>query len=232
LVAFYENASGTWQYFAKSASLDAASAYRQVSWTTPSLPADAIRISVGILLGQVGSVTVDDFDLVRADPPNLLRNSSFETDGDGDGIPDCALRTAYGQNSGTYSRSTDAHSGAWAESFTVDSLISGDRKVLSDFTPGCAPAANLGHPYLAALWYRSTAPARLLVYYRSATTGRWVFWVKSPPLPIASAWTQATLRTPPAPADATALSTGLALDSIGSASVDDLMLGDLALIGN
>lgn len=231
LVAFYENTAGAWQYFAKSAPLTPATGYTQASWTTPPLPADAIRISVGMLLGQVGSTTVDDFDLVRADPPNLLSNGSFETDSNGDGVPDCTLRTAYGQNSGIYSRVRDAHTGNWAEAFSVDSLTNGDRKVLSGFTAGCAPPANAGHPYLAGLWYRSTVPARLLVYYRSASTGRWLFWVKSPPLPAVSDWTHATLRTPPAPADATALSTGLALDNIGGATVDDLSLGDLALVG-
>jgi peptidoglycan/xylan/chitin deacetylase (PgdA/CDA1 family) len=229
LVAFYENLAGQWQYFAKSAPLPQSAGYRTASWTTPPLPADATRISVGMLLGAAGSVTMDDFDLVPAQPVNLLKNSSFEADSDGDGVPDCALRTAYGVNSGTYSRTPDAHSGSWAEAFTVDSLVSGDRKTLSDFTAGCAPPAVAAHPYLAGLWYRSTAPVRLLVYYRSASTARWLFWVKSAPLPAAAGWTHAMLRTPAAPADATALSTGLALDSLGSASVDDLSLGDLAL---
>jgi peptidoglycan/xylan/chitin deacetylase (PgdA/CDA1 family) len=231
LVAFYETAAGGWQYLAKSAPLPASSVYGNASWTTPPLPAGAIRISVGMLLGQVGSATVDSFDLARANPPNLLSNGSLETDANGDGVPDCILLTSYGQNTGTYTRTTDAHTGTWAETFTVDSVVSGDRKVLSAFTPGCAPAASTGHPYLASLWYKSTAPVRLLVYYRSATTGAWLFWVKSPALPAASTWTQATLRTPPAPPDAAALSIGLALGTVGNASVDDLMLGDIALVG-
>ena len=73
------------------------------------MPADAIRISVGMLLGQVGAVTMDDFDLVRADPPNLVTNGSLESDGNGESIPDCTLLTAYGQNSGTYARIVDTH---------------------------------------------------------------------------------------------------------------------------
>ncbi len=232
LVAFYETSAGTWQYLAKSGPLAPAPGYVTTSWTTPPMPADAIRISVGMLLGQVGTATVDDFDLVRANPVNLLSNGSLEADSNGDGIPDCTLLTAYGQNTGTYGRTTDSHTGNWAEAFSVGSVTSGDRKVLSAFTPGCAPAASTGHPYLAGLWYKSTVPARLLVYYRSAATGQWLFWVKSPPLPATSAWTYASLRTPPAPADAAALSTGLSIDTVGSATLDDLTLGDLALVGS
>lgn len=231
LVAFYENTAGRWLYLAKSAALPVSAGYRETSWTTPALPADAVRISVGMLLGQSGSATVDDLDLVRAQPDNLLTNGSFEADSDGDGVPDCTLRTAYGENSGTYDRTRDAHIADWAESFSVASLVSGDRKVLSAFTSSCAPAAATGHPYLAALWYRSPAAVRILVYYRSASTGRWLFWAKSAPLAAASTWTQATMRTPPAPTDATALSTGLGLDSRGSATLDDLSLGDLGLSG-
>ena len=110
------------------------------------MPADAIRISVGMLLGQVGTATVDDFDLVRANPVNLLSNGSFEADSNGDGIPDCTLLTAYGQNTGTYGRTTDSHTGNWAEAFSVGSVTSGDRKVLSAFTPGCAPDGEHGAP--------------------------------------------------------------------------------------
>jgi hypothetical protein len=107
----------------------------------------------------------------------------------------------------------------------VASLTSGDRKVLTSFDPACAPAATPGHGYLAGAWYRSDAPVRVVLYYRDAT-GAWRFWAKSAPKAPSAVWKAATLRSPPAPADATALATGVLLDSVGSASVDDVSLAD------
>ena len=108
----------------------------------------------------------------------------------------------------------------------MTSLTSGDRKVLSSFDPACAPPAIPGHPYLAGAWYRSDAAVRVVLYYRDAA-GQWRFWAKGPPKPASAAWAPAALRSPPAPADATALATGLLLDGPGTASVDDLSLADM-----
>jgi hypothetical protein len=159
--------------------------------------------------------------------PVALPNGSLEADADRNGLSDCTQRTVLGTSTGTFARSADTpHGGAWAETLSVTSLTSGDRKVLSSFDPTCAPPAIPGHPYLAGAWYRSDAPVRVVLYYRDAA-GQWRFWAKSAPKPASAAWVPATLRSPPAPADATALATGLLLDGPGTASVDDLSLADV-----
>ncbi len=63
LVFNYRNASGTWSWFTQSASLPASSTWRQVTFTTPALPAGATALSFGLSLYAVGSLTVDDFAL-------------------------------------------------------------------------------------------------------------------------------------------------------------------------
>jgi hypothetical protein len=227
LLAYYRTAAGAWIFLAKSPALPGAAAYRTATWTTPPMPADATAVSVGMLLDRVGSVTLDDLGLVDAAFADLLPNGSFEADSDHDGVPDCTQRTVLGANTGTFARSADApHGGAWAESFSVTSLTSGDRKVLSSFDPVCAPPATAGHGYLAGAWYRSDSPVRVVLYERDAA-GQWHFWAKSAPKPASAAWVPATLRSPPAPADATALATGVLLDGPGTASVDDLSLADM-----
>ncbi len=63
LVFNYRSASGTWSWFAQSASLPASSTWRQVTFTTPALPSGATALSFGLSLYGVGSLTVDDFAL-------------------------------------------------------------------------------------------------------------------------------------------------------------------------
>jgi hypothetical protein len=227
LLAYYRTAAGAWVFLGKSAALPDAGAYRTATWTTPPMPADATVVSVGVLLDRVGSLTVDDLGLVDAAFADLLPNGSFEADADRDALSDCTQRTVLGTSTGAFARSADGpHGGAWAETLSIASITSGDRKVLSSFDPACAPPAIPGHPYLAGAWYRSDAPVRVVLYYRDAA-GQWRFWAKSAAKPASAAWAPATLRSPPAPAGATALATGLLLDTPGSASVDDLSLADM-----
>jgi hypothetical protein len=227
LLAYYRSTAGTWVFLGKSPALPDASAYRTATWTTPPMPADATAVSVGMLLDRIGSATVDDLGLVDAAFADLLPNGSLEADADRNGLSDCTQRTVLGTSTGTFARSADTpHGGAWAETLSVISLTSGDRKVLSSFDPACAPPPIPGHPYLAGVWYRSDAAIRVVLYYRDAA-GQWRFWAKSAPKPASAAWVPATLRSPPAPADATALATGLLLDGPGTAGVDDLSLADM-----
>jgi hypothetical protein len=173
------------------------------------------------------SVTLDDVGVVDAAFADLLPNGSFEADADRDGVPDCTQRTVLGTNTGTFARSADTpHSEAWAESFSVTPLTSGDRKVLSSFDAACAPPATVDHAYLAGAWYRSDAPVRVVLYYRDAA-GVWRFRAKSAPKRACTAWAPASLRSPAAPAGATAVPAGLLPDGPGHASVDDLSLADM-----
>jgi hypothetical protein len=63
---YYRSASGSWVWWAQSPAMPASSTYRLGTYTTAPLPAGATAISVGLSIIQVGSVTMDDFQLVEA----------------------------------------------------------------------------------------------------------------------------------------------------------------------
>src|SRR5947199_33568 len=65
----------------------------------------------------------------RHGKPNLLENPSLESE-TGD-APACWLLGGYGQNTFTWTRTTDDHSGGHAERLDVTRLMSGDRKLVS-----------------------------------------------------------------------------------------------------
>jgi peptidoglycan/xylan/chitin deacetylase (PgdA/CDA1 family) len=75
--AYYRSSAGTWTWFAQSALLPASGAYRRAVYTVPALPAGATHISVGLSLYSVGSITMDDFELVDTDvaPPTAAVSS-------------------------------------------------------------------------------------------------------------------------------------------------------------
>jgi hypothetical protein len=140
-------------------------------------------------------------------------------------VADCWQRAGYGTNTYSWSR-VPGRNGGSAEQLTIDSLASGDRKLISPLdSGGCAPATTPGRVHEVAGWYRSTAPVRFVAYTRDAA-GAWTFWAQSPLFPAASGWSQATWTTPPVRAGATAVSAGLALNVVGTATFDDLTLID------
>ncbi|MFN8122982.1 MAG: polysaccharide deacetylase family protein [Thermoleophilia bacterium] len=188
----------------------------------------ATRAASGTVVRTAGEVvggTVAPPVLGPARTGNLLRNPSFEADADANGVPDCWVRTGYGVNTFTWSRMNGARTGLFAELLAISALTSGDRKLITtmDAPGGCAPWATPGHAYAIGEWYMSSAPVRFVLYARSGA-GTWAFWAKSPYVPAATAWTPTTWVTPPLPADATAVSGGLALDRPGTLLVDDAVL--------
>ncbi len=155
-----------------------------------------------------------------------LQNASLEADAAGDGIPDCWSFGTFGSNSAIWTRSTDAHSGAYAERVDITSYTSGDRKLVMTQDLGeCTPSAAPGHRQALQAWYKSTSPTQFVVYYRDAA-GKWFYWTSSPLSAAAATWTQASWTTPALPAAATALSFGLNLAAVGSLTTDDYALDD------
>ena len=65
LVAYYQNASGSWVWWAQSPVQAASSTYRHATWTSPAVPTGAVRLSFGLSLRSVGTVTMDDFTLTQ-----------------------------------------------------------------------------------------------------------------------------------------------------------------------
>jgi peptidoglycan/xylan/chitin deacetylase (PgdA/CDA1 family)/type IV secretory pathway TrbF-like protein len=196
------------------------------------------------LKGQVdgGTVVVKTVDEVMggslkpavAGPPppapapagvNGLTNPGLESSADGT-LPTCWQQSGFGTNTATFARVGDAHTGSWAERITMTSRTSGDRKLLSTTDLGqCSASVTAGNPYTLSAWYKSDVPTTIVAYYRNAAGG-WSYWGGSPPIPAAAGWTKATWAAGKAPADATAVSFGLALAAAGTLTTDDYALVD------
>jgi hypothetical protein len=232
-VTYYRNTVGKWFYWTSGPSLPAAGEWTQASWTTPAVPSGATAVSFGLNLATVGSLTTDDYSLEDAGlaPPPVQTalgdNPSLEADGNGDGVPDCYQLGTSGTNTATWTRTTDAHSGGFAERVAITSWTSGDRKLVTKQDTGaCSPVVTPGHSYQLSAWYKE-GPARFVVYYRDAS-GVWRYWTQSPSLASQASWTRASWTTPAVPAGATALSFGLNLAQVGTLITDDYAMTDAA----
>ena len=156
---------------------------------------------------------------------NLLRNPSFEQGLNGDGGPACWDRLAFGSETSTFRRTTDAHSGTYAERLDVTSYASGNPELVSHQDLGqCAPTVRPGHTYTVSAHYKSTAPARFFVYRRDRI-GEWTWWI-GPAVQASSSWSHASLTTPRVPSGTTAISVGLSLAHTGSLTSDDYSVVD------
>ncbi|MCY1020568.1 polysaccharide deacetylase family protein [Pyxidicoccus sp. MSG2] len=158
--------------------------------------------------------------------PQLLPNPSLEVDADGDNVPDCWKRTNAGTQSGSWSRTTDAHSGSWAQRVTLTSLSTGGERRLEirqDFGT-CPPSVVVGRRYRVSAWYKTTARAGFRAFYRTASG--WVAWSAGPDLPTSTSYRQGEWLTPPVPSGAVAISVALALRSTGTLTMDDFSLVD------
>ncbi|XXF80012.1 polysaccharide deacetylase family protein [Myxococcaceae bacterium GXIMD 01537] len=161
------------------------------------------------------------------DPTQMFKNPSLETDSNGDGTPDCWQRGGFGSNSYTWTRTSDSHSGAWAQQVRITSISSGDRKLINLQDSGsCAPPATTGHHYRVSAWYKATTSVRFKAYYRTSS-GSWDYWSQGPLLPATSTYTRAEWTTPAAPSAAKALSLGMSLDQVGTLTMDDFTLSDV-----
>jgi peptidoglycan/xylan/chitin deacetylase (PgdA/CDA1 family) len=162
-------------------------------------------------------------------PPgtNGVVNPSLETqDPYNSGTPYCWTTNTNGTNTASFAETSSAHSGQVAEQITVSSYTNGAARLLVKQDLGqCAPSVVDGDVYVMSGWYNSTAPVRFDVFYRD-TNGAWRYWTQSPQFSASSGWTQATWATPAVPANYTALSFGLQLESTGTLTVDDYSLVD------
>jgi peptidoglycan/xylan/chitin deacetylase (PgdA/CDA1 family) len=193
-------------------------------WNSQSV-ADGPHTVVARAVDGVGNATsTSGTTITVTNGSNLLQNPSLETATNG--TPNCWLLGGYGTNTFTWTRTSDAHSGSWAENLNISSFTSGDRKLVNTQDAGaCAPAATPGHTYTVSAWYKSAVSPRIFAYYR--LNGAWTYWATSPAFPAsASTWAQAAWVSPAVPAGATNLSVGMGLVASGSATMDDFGLFD------
>ena len=166
---------------------------------------------------------------VLVPPPsikNLLRNASLESDGNGDGTPDCWSRRAFGTNTGSQGRSLATFDGSIAERAAITSYTSGARRMISQQDSGaCAPAVTPGRTYTASVSYFATTAPRFTLWYRN-TAGKWLWLAQSATFPTSSAYRRASYTTPALPADATAISVGFGIFAPGTVTMDGFELVD------
>ena len=155
----------------------------------------------------------------------LLQNPDLETNTAGGDVPDCFQAGGYGTNSPTFSWSPSGPPGSYGETIAMTSYASGDAELATLQDQGtCSPSVTSGQVYVAGVFYESTVPVTLQLWYRN-TFGAWVYWTDGGPSPPSSTYVQATFQTPPVPAGATALSVGLSIAAVGSVTTGDYSLG-------
>jgi peptidoglycan/xylan/chitin deacetylase (PgdA/CDA1 family) len=159
---------------------------------------------------------------------NALRNPSMETDANGDSMPDCWQSDNFGNNAFAWTRTTDAHTGTYAERLDVTNYQDGDGKLLVNQDLGfCTPTVTPGHQYRITEWYKSTAPVYLTIFTRDSQW-EWRYMMSSNAFPATSTWAQASFVVPAVAAGINGMSFGLTLGSNGSVTVDDATFDDAA----
>ena len=197
------------------------------NWFTGNLASGAHTIAVRAVDPSGNATTTSTRTVIVSNShTNMLQNPSLEA-GSGS-TPACWQASGYGTNTVAWTRTSDAHTGSWAENLNVSSWTNGDRKLLNTFDTGaCAPAAIPGHTYTVSAWYKvpsGTATPKLYVYY--LPSGTWTYLKESNAFPSSSTWTQVSWATPALPAGATNISVGMGLPNAGSVTMDDLTLTD------
>jgi peptidoglycan/xylan/chitin deacetylase (PgdA/CDA1 family) len=195
----------------------------------------APRSTAGTSVQTVKDVIGGDLKAAVQGPPppavrsgNMLLNASLETDADGNGFADCWQPNSWRVNSSKWTRTTDAHSGGFAERVDVTSYTSGAVRLISQQDLGyCAPTVVAGHTYKLQAWYKGTARPRLVAFYRDSV-GAWKVLGQSSRLSRSATWKRGTWTAPPLSAGATGIGMAVALESTGSLTMDDLAVSDTA----
>jgi peptidoglycan/xylan/chitin deacetylase (PgdA/CDA1 family) len=167
-------------------------------------------------LSDLRAVTIDN-----TSPGFGVLNGGLEDDVNGDNLPDCWQTAGTGANSFTFTRTTDAHNGGFAERVDITSYTDGSRRLVVKQDAGqCAIAVQANHSYTLSAWVKSSASSRLTAFYRDAG-GTWITWANGPLTAASASYSQLVWTTPPVPAGATHLSFGVSLAAAGSITVDD-----------
>lgn len=231
MVVFTRDTAGSWKYWKTGPTVAPSATWASTTFAPGKLPAGTTALSYGLALASVGTLATDDYSMTQDQlvaPPasdQAIRNSSFESDSNNDGIADCWMRGGYGTSTFSFQRVADAHSGTWGQKLSVTSLTSGDRKIVQPLdngqvAGGCALNVTGGKQYRLGTWYHADTSTQLFVYLRDAS-GTWRWWITTVPFSASTGWNQATFITPALPAGTTALSFGLGLTTVGTLVVDD-----------
>jgi peptidoglycan/xylan/chitin deacetylase (PgdA/CDA1 family) len=161
--------------------------------------------------------------------PNQVRNASLES-ADSNGTPTCWDPVGFGSNNATFTRTTDAHSGSYAERLAVTNYVSGAQRMFVHMDLGrCAPTVTAGNNYTIGAYYKSTARPAFEIYLRDSR-GLWSWWMTTASFDPAASWDRATFTTPAVPAGTTAISFALGIQAAGTLTTDDYSLVDRGVI--
>ncbi|GLY08407.1 MULTISPECIES: galactose oxidase early set domain-containing protein [Actinoplanes] len=156
---------------------------------------------------------------------NLIANPGLESMA-GDGFPVCWEQSGWGDNGHTFAVSSDAHSGARSMSVTLTNAGSGDRKAMMLEDASCAPNVTPGHQYDLSVWYKTSTPNTVMTMFRHDVAQGWVYWTDLATMPVATAWTQQTVRTPQIPANTDQIVWGVTIYGNGTLKTDDYTMSD------
>jgi peptidoglycan/xylan/chitin deacetylase (PgdA/CDA1 family) len=158
---------------------------------------------------------------------NLVANPSLAVAGSGGTeASQCWTATGYGANDARHERISPGRTGDEAHKITITQRTDGDAKLVQSWDLGdCALPVIEGRSYSVGAWYTSTSEVFITVYRRNSV-GNWSYWTQSPRFDPAVDWTELAWRTPTVPADVTAVSFGVTLDSVGTLITDDYRFVD------
>ncbi|HKT05122.1 MAG TPA: galactose oxidase-like domain-containing protein [Rugosimonospora sp.] len=157
---------------------------------------------------------------------NLLVNPGLEAL-DPNGFPTCWEQSGWGDNTYQFSVTSDAHSGGSAMQVTLTNPnSSGDRKAMMLENTSCAPNVTAGHQYDLSVWYTTTTASTVITMFRHDVAQGWQYWTDLASLPVTTAWTQKTVRTPPVPANTDQITWGVTIYGTGTLVTDDYSMVD------
>jgi hypothetical protein len=65
LTLYRQDSTGTWAYWTQSPPFPAATTYTTATWTTPAVPAGTTAVTFGLTLDSVGTLTTDNYSMIR-----------------------------------------------------------------------------------------------------------------------------------------------------------------------
>ncbi|ATO85399.1 Galactose oxidase [Actinoplanes sp. SE50] len=157
---------------------------------------------------------------------NLVANPGLENL-DPAGFPVCWEKSGWGDQSFTFGVSSPGHTGATAMRISLATSPSGDRKAMMLENPSCAPTVTPGHQYDLSAWYTTSTANTVMTVFRHDLAQGWVYWTDLATLPVASAWTRKTVRTPQVPANTDQIVWGVTIYGVGTLQTDDYAMNDV-----
>jgi hypothetical protein len=147
----------------------------------------------------------------------LVQNGSMES---GAPTPDCFQLAEWGDHTTQAGVVNGGHTGNKAYRIALTNYQSGDAKLLTAESGGCAPSVEAGKIYQLSVWYRSTSARNAVTAFRHTSAG-WTYWTDLQTMPAVASWTEVVVKTPPIPAGTDRIAWGVSTAAAGVLFTDD-----------